>query len=1088
MEAKPFIIYKSSAGSGKTYTLTLEYLKLALAQPMAFRGILAVTFTNKATQEMKGRILEVLGRLKNEVRPQEFLDQQLMQHLQLDEEGLKSRASVVLSAILHDYANFSVSTIDSFFQKVVRAFAREIDLQAKFDVALDQAAVLERVVDRVVQHVMDDPYLHKWLVDYALTKIQEGRSWDIRSNIRDLGMEIFTENFKQYQQLIREFLSSEQNLDIFRNYLNTKKQALYKKASEMKMEANSIRQQFGLEWTDFPYGRRSFAMLFDKLGEHTNPIPELTESRKVAIDNESKWYSKTSKQKDAIISAYHAGLGDIYREFVPLRKEWLTYQAIDMNFYAYGIFRNLLEELRDLKDEENILMISDANDFLKEITKENDAPFIYEKVGNQYKHFLIDEFQDTSGFQWDSFKPLLENSLGYEHTNLVVGDVKQSIYRWRGGDMKLLLEKVEEDIGPSSIQVKGLDTNYRSLPNVVAFNNALFSALPAQLESTFERETGHQRPGILTKAYQDVAQKVPSAKNEGDFKGLVRMEFLETSNEEEEPGYEEAVLAKIPEMVMTLQDQGYRPKDIAFLVRKKHQGAMITDALMAYKHEHPELEYSFDVVSDESMFLSKAATVKALIAALNYLADPADPVPFQTMWFYWSSLNGKPISHEVFSSLEKPAWLAEKIAAFEKEEQRIARLPLMELLEELVDILGFNDLRTELAYISGFKEAVYDYVANNRADLSGFLNWWEENSEKRTVKIPEGHDAMPIMTIHKSKGLQYKVVLMPFLTWRIVDYSKDNIIWSPFRDTAEDVEAVIPLTLKKELADSIFQPVHLEEVTMAYLDTLNMIYVALTRAEEVLWTLSPKKVVKQTTKISLNSLEKNLLELVEQGKLKTDSHDFSECFDQDLNVFEWGAWPEGSRASPAIRPAEDQWLTWNHRHWGELLEVKKYAVDFSEEGLAQRHKRSFGLLIHELLEKSDSHQAAMDQLQAFYFEGRLDQEERSLVSEQLDKLFINEQFRSWFEGEGRVLTEQGVILPGGRQKRPDRIVIKDNVAEVVDFKTGEELDKYQRQVREYMQLVAGLGHFQVRGFLCYLETGKIVEVSATNGGQYGLFD
>ncbi|QDH81630.1 AAA family ATPase [Echinicola soli] len=1076
MEAKPFIIYKSSAGSGKTYTLTLEYLKLALAHPMAFRGILAVTFTNKATQEMKSRILEVLGRLKDEVRPDEYLDQQLMQHLQLDDAGLKAQASKVLTSILHDYANFSVSTIDSFFQKVVRAFAREIDLQAKFDVALDQDAVLERVVDRVVQHVLDDPYLHKWLVDYALTRIQEGSSWDIRSNIRDLGMEIFTENFKQYQQLIREFLSSERNLEIFRKYLNTKKQALHKKAIEMKEQADAIRRQFGLEWTDFSGGKRGFALLFDKLGEKTNPIPELSESRKAAIDDETKWYSKTSKQKDAIISAYHAGLGDVLGQFVPVRREWLTYQAIDKNFYAYGIFRNLLEELRDIKDEENILMISDANDFLKEITKENDAPFIYEKVGNQYKHFLIDEFQDTSGFQWDSFRPLLENSLGYGHTNLVVGDVKQSIYRWRGGDMKLLLEKVEGDIGSPRIAVKGLDTNYRSLPHLVTFNNTLFSVLPEQLERSFERETGHPSPGILTKAYQDVAQKVPAAKNELDFQGMVRMEFLEETGDEEDLGYSEMVLERLPTMVMELQDYGYRPKDIAFLVRKKHQGALIADALMAYKHEHPGLDYSFDVVSDESMFLDKAATVKGLIAALNYLADPSDHVPFQTLWFYWSSLNGKPISHEVFSSSDKPDWLAEKIAAFEAAEHRIAKLPLMELLEELVALLGFYELRTELAYISGFKEAVYDYVANNRADLAGFLHWWEENSQKRTVKIPEGHDAMPIVTIHKSKGLQYKVVLMPFLMWRIVDFSKDNIIWSPFRDVEEDVEAIIPLTLKKELADSVFQPIHLEEVTMAYLDTLNMIYVALTRAEEVLWTISPKKVVKNSSKASSNPLEKNLLEIMDKGGLKTADHDLSDFFDHESGRFEWGAWPEKPITSADTRPTKDHQLTWNHRKWGELLEVKKYAVDFSEEGLAQRHKRSFGVLIHELLEKSSNRQEAMDQLQAFYFEGRLDREEREIVRDQLEKLFVNKKFRSWFEGESRVLTEQGVLLPGGRQKRPDRIVINGRVAEVIDFKTGEELEKYQRQVREYMALVAGLGDYQVKGFLCYLETGKIIEV------------
>ncbi|MBD8489988.1 UvrD-helicase domain-containing protein [Echinicola sp. CAU 1574] len=1073
MESKPFVIYKSSAGSGKTYTLTLEYLKLALAYPTAFKGILAVTFTNKATQEMKSRILEELARIKEVVRPDEFLDQELMKYLGLEGEELKLRAKLVLTAILHDYANFSVTTIDSFFQKVVRSFAREIDLQAKFDVALDQEAVLDQVVDRVVQHVLEDPYLHKWLVDFALTQIQNGKSWDIRSNIKSLGSEIFTENFKQYQQFIREFLSDEEHVEGFKSYLKGKQKELESEVLSLKKRANEIREKQGLNWTDFKGGARGIWVVFDKLGNKDELIPELSPARKKAIIDESEWFTKTSKVKEQIISAYHDGLGDTLGQFEALRREWLTYKAIGKNFYAYGVFRNLLDELRDLKDEENLLMISDANDFLKEITKENDAPFIYEKVGNQYKHFLIDEFQDTSGFQWESFKPLLENSLATNNKNLLVGDVKQSIYRWRGGDMKLLLEQVEEDIGKQKIDVKNLDTNYRSLPNIIGFNNALFNALPLQLQNSFEQETGLESSDILTKAYQDVSQKVSSKKQGSGYQGRVRMEFFEDSSEEDLV-FNEKVLERIPEMVMELQDHGYVPKDIAFLVRTKHQGALINDALMAYKNEHPDLGYNFDVVSDESMFLDRAATVRALIAGLQYLSDPNDQVPFQTMWFYWSSLHGREISHEIFSSVSKPDWLETKIAGFLEKQPHLTKLPLMELVEELVVLLDFYTLKLELAYISGFKEAVFDYISNNRADLVGFLNWWEENSLKRTVKIPEGHDAMKIMTIHKSKGLQFKVVLIPFLSWKIIDFKKDNIIWSPFRDVEKGVEAIIPLSLGKELADSVFQPVHQEEITMAYLDTLNMVYVALTRAEEFLWTLSPYKVTKSKSS-SLNPVEKNIYDILENGLLKSAVEDLGQYYDHESKIFDWGNWPIKPSIAVREKPTDSQ-FSWTYRNWGDLLQVKKYAVDFSEEGLAQRQKRNFGVLIHELLERSSTQQQAEDYLQAFYFEGRLDADEKEVVKQQLDKLFANTMFNSWFEGEGIMLSEQGILIPGGKQKRPDRVIIRGNEAIVVDFKTGDEQEKYIQQVREYMALVAGLGSYLVKGYLCYLETGKIIEV------------
>ncbi|UCS93177.1 UvrD-helicase domain-containing protein [Echinicola marina] len=1070
MDQKPFIIYKSSAGSGKTYTLTLEYLKLALVNETAFKSILAVTFTNKATQEMKSRILEELARLKIEVNPTEFLDQELMKHLGTDAQELQVRAGKVLSAILHDYAQFSVSTIDSFFQKVVRAFAREIDLQAKFDIALDQEAVLEQVVDRVVQNVLEDQYLHKWLVDYALTQIQNGKSWDIRANIKSLGREIFTENFKQYQQFIREFLSNEENIEAFKKYLEQRRKEIVDNALALKRQANELRQQFGLEWSDFS---RGFASKFDKLGIKEEPVPELTGPQKELVHDESKWATKSSKLRDTIFSAYYAGLGEMWGKLIPMRAEWLTFEAINKNFYAYGLFRNLLDELRDFKDEENLLMISDANDFLKEITKENDAPFIYEKVGNQYRHFLIDEFQDTSSFQWESFKPLLENSLAQGNKNLLVGDVKQSIYRWRGGDMKLLLEKVEEDIGDRQISVKNLDTNYRSLPNIVDFNNALFKLLPEQLQLSFSKQVGLDGGDILVKAYEDVAQKVSGRKSSVTYKGKVRMEFLEESRHEELK-FKDKVVERLPEMVMQLQDKGYEPKDIAFLVRRKSEGAMIADALMAYKSENPALNYNFEVVSDESMFLDRAATVKALVAGLQFLLDPEDKVPFQTMWFYWSSLHQKEIGHDIFGDKAHPVWLEEKIKAFISKQALLSQLPLFEMVEELIVLLDFYELKEELAYVSGFKEAVYDYVLNSRADLVGFLSWWEENSTKRTVKIPEGHNAMSIMTIHKSKGLQFKVVLMPFLSWEIVDFKKDNIIWSPFKDSAHNMQAIIPLTMRKELAESVFQPIHEEEVTMSYLDTLNMIYVALTRAEEVLWTLSPYKALK--TAPSLNPIENNIKLIFENGRLRTEKEDLTTFYDSEKKLFDWGEWPEEAKDIENVQYSPTTQFSWKYRDWSELLKVKTNAVDFSEEGLKHRQKRNFGLLIHELLEQSRNKKEAFSFLQSYYFEGRLDKNEMLMVEEQLENLFSNKVFNDWFEGPGEMLTEQGIILPGGMQKRPDRVILLEDKAIVVDFKTGEEKEQYFKQVKGYIALLEELGHKMVKGYLCYLETGKIIEV------------
>ena len=755
-----------------------------------------------------------------------------------------------------------------------------------------------------------------------------------------------------------------------------------------------------------------------------------------------------------------------------LTGKWNTLQAIAKNSYVYGVFRNLLDELTLIKDEENILLISDANEFLKEITKGNDTPFIYEKVGNQYKNYLIDEFQDTSGFQWDSFKPLLENSLGQGQTNLLVGDVKQSIYRWRGGEMKLLLSQVEDEIGKESIQLENLDTNFRSLPNIINFNNAVFKALPKALEKVLIDGYGVENPEILSLAYSDSLQKISPKKGASDFKGKVKLEFVDPKEEEDEGNFEEAVLSKLPGLVMELQDHGYALEDIAFLVRKKSHGEAIADCMMSYAAEHFDSGYSFDVLSDESMYLNKAASVKALVSGFNYLQNPADKVQYKTMWYYLAVLMDAPIDHELFALDKMPVFLEDKVKAFQEKEILMLQLPLMEALEELIKVLGLMELGLEKAYISGFKEAVYDFTANNRADLSGFLEWWEVNQTKRTVKIPEGHNAMRILTIHKSKGLQFKVVLMPFLKWPIFETNKGNVVWSPFEDREKGLSAIIPLTLGADLANSDFREIYGEEAIMAYLDSLNMLYVALTRAEDVFYGYVPFK-----EKIgSQNSIEVQLQQLIQSHQDAEENLSLSSFYDLESKTFEFGEWPEKQERD--LLPRKSPELRWAYKNWSEVLTLKKYAVDFSEEGIEQRMKQKFGLIVHEILELSVDKASALQNLQSFYFEGRLNEQEKQLVEQQLEHLFQDSLFASWFGTKGILLAEQGILLPGGKQKRPDRIILNENESVIVDFKTGEAQNRYANQVREYMSLVAKLSQKPTKGYLCYLETGIIEEVNA----------
>ncbi|MFC4873341.1 UvrD-helicase domain-containing protein [Negadavirga shengliensis] len=1071
----PFVIYKSSAGSGKTYTLTTEYLKLALENPAAFRHILAVTFTNKATREMKERILKEMVRLTASVDGREQMDSVLLKHLGGEPADLSSRAQKTLSALLHDYSAFSISTIDSFFQRVIRAFAKEIDLQAKFDIELDQNSVMDRLVDRLLLRVIDDSYLHKWLVDFASQQIQDGKSWDVRRNIKALGNQLFQENFKRYQSEIKTLLKDPENIKILHQHIHIQRQAILKQTAALREQANIIREKHGLVWEDFRGGKGSFACKFDKLGDPKNPLPSLTPNQKKMPWDSTLWYAKSSKKVAAIEAAFSEGLGGILGQFEPLTVLWNTLTALRNNFYVFGIFRYLLEELSDLKEEENILLISDANDFLREITAENDAPFIYEKVGTRFRHYLLDEFQDTSGFQWASFRPLLLNALSQGNRNLLVGDVKQSIYRWRGGEMRLLMEKVEEETSHFGVEVKRLDTNFRSLPNIIEFNNTLFDVLPGLMESVLSVDYQIEDTELIAKAYADVKQALSPLKEKSSFKGRVRLEFLKESEDEEDDGlgFKDRALLKLPGMVREMQDRGYRLKDLAFLVRNNSEGAEIADALMAYRQQHPDDGYRYDVLSDEAMYLNRAAVVRCLLAALQVLNDREDQVASKSLWIQWSRVHNREFGHDLFKQEGVPETIQAYHNAFESMKHVLLQLPLLDLVESVTAVLGLEKIERERAYLSGFKEAVYDFMKNNRTDLSSFLNWWKQNGEKRTVKIPDDHDAIRILTIHKSKGLQFKVVLAPFLDWKIFDTSKDNILWAPYYLEKPGLQAIFPISLRKDLNDSAFKSIYLEEALLAHLDTLNLLYVAFTRAEEVFFGISPFRDRNNKNNTGLGTVAAVLLEALENASASDNGSFLSEHYDMENHLFELGEWAGAPEAD--VHENIEVPLRWDHRQWQQVLKVKHVVGDM--EAKDRYNRRSRGILIHAVIEKAKTKAQILSQMAALYFDGAIDGEEKKELEGYFYTLAAIPTFSSWFDDKAEVLTEQGIMLPGGERKRPDRIVFFDDRVEVVDFKTGEEGKDHIHQVKEYMVLVKEITQLPIKGFICYIEKNSIIEVA-----------
>lgn len=1064
----PLQIYKSSAGSGKTYTLTTAYLKLALESPTAFTRILAVTFTNKATQEMKDRIIKELKRLKEVVDPDETMHKELLEKWQLSPKELSARADKVLTSILHDFGSFSVSTIDSFFQKVIRAFAREIDLQAKFDVELDLDGVMTRMVDRLMLRVAEDPELHKWMVEFSISKITEGKSWDVRKSIEDLGKKIFLEDFKIVQKEVGAFLENPDTFREFKEFIFGQKQVIIDKALELRATAQAIRDKNGLSWEDFSGGSKSFSKKFDQLGKKEDPIPTLTDAQAKLLLGPEKWYTKTSKLKTAIESAYAEGLGDILHQFEPLKRSWNTLDSISKNLYTFGLFGYLLRELKELKEEENLLLISETNDFLKSITSDNDTPFIYEKVGNRYQHFLLDEFQDTSGFQWASFRPLLLNTLSMGKTNLVVGDVKQSIYRWRGGEMRLLMEQVENDLGGFGIDVKKLDTNFRSLPNIVAFNNTLFSNLSKLLSDHLRTVLDDASMDRIEKAYGDVLQKISPRQKAKGIEGKVSLSFIETDKETK---YDDVILNLLPEKVEKLLDQGYQLKDIAILVRKNNQAAQIADAFMSYAEENRGNGYRYDVLSDEALFLTRASVVKCLLAALGIVNDAEDSLAEKTFWIQLARIRAIPFNHVLFRNDSLPEEFKGLKESFFQQLPLFRKLPLMDLVEAIIDLVDLNEGAGELAYLSGFKEAVYDFIGKNRADLGGFLNWWELKGYKRTVKIPEEFDAIRIQTIHKSKGLQYKVVLLPYLDWKLFDTGKENIIWTKYDWDESLPPAIVPLTVRSQLKDSAFSTAYLEENLMNHLDSLNMLYVGFTRAEEVLIAMAPFS--NPNKKDKLTTVADLLHEVMQFGAQENELLAFKKYYNNEEKEFNLGAWHRNESKKEASAPSQP--MVWKYKPWEKSLEVKQAFGEFEASEIVT--KRAFGVLVHRIIEKSRTKKEFFLELQSMFFDGAITEEERQLLESQFHNLCQIEIFNSWFDGSGKVLTEQGIFLPSGEHKRPDRIIYYQKEIAVVDFKTGEKRAAHTSQVLEYVKLVKDIEKgMPIHGYICYIESSSIEKV------------
>jgi ATP-dependent exoDNAse (exonuclease V) beta subunit len=1027
----------------------------------AFRHILAVTFTNKATDEMKSRIIRELHCLGNGQTSDYAAE--LASVCSLPEAEIRRKAKKMLTTILHDYGSFGISTIDRFFQQTMRAFVREIGMQGGYSIELDQDVALTEAVDNMLNGLDANPRLLEWLLHFAAGKVEEGNGWDMRKDIMSLGRELFKENYKTLCPDEQASLNKNE-LNLYRKDLQAIIAATERHARSLGEQGLALMTRFGLQPTDFIRLSTSPFLMFARLakGEMSEPTATFTG----LADNNAGWYSKSTPAdtKAQIDAAFGGGLNNCVKAVIELFDKLVDYRTAkeSLRFYhALGILSDVSEQIAAWRSERNMMLIADTAELLCRIIDGSDTPFVYEKTGTRIDHYMIDEFQDTSRMQWHNFLPLLSDSLARGMTNLVVGDVKQSIYRFRNSDWKLLDEQIGKDFRADLLREETLEQNWRSAENIIAFNNCMFEVAPAILQSVYneklERSTLSEEKksyygGRIIEAYAGSRQSVPQP-SAGSC-GHISIEFLP---KDDETDWRDEALNRLPLMIEKLQDAGYRAEEIAILIRRNKDCVPVADALLKYKNEHPGDRYCFDIISDDALQVDRSPSVRFLLLMLRHLNAPANET-CRRMAVVAHAFITDPEAGEGCLPQEFPADIAAEL-------EQLSKFSLYEATEGLVRLFADIFPAGEHVFIQAFLDLILEFVQRENSDAERFLRWWSDTSPKHHIAMPDDRNAIRILTIHKSKGLGFRAVIIPFCDWEI-DHKPTLPVTLWCRTEVEPFGRLplVPLRYSEKLASTHFAEDYFEERLQAAIDNLNTMYVAFTRAAEELLIMSPleppKKKKDATTTISIASLLRHALET----GLGLDAE--SLLYEQGTSVS-----PRRRASTPDGAGISMGRLSSVSPH--DRLKLRLHSRDFAPTDPRRKH----GKLMHEILSSIVTAADILPAIERYRLRGIIDGEEATQLADRLTALLRSPLAAAWFDGSARVRNEAEILSETGEKYRPDRIMLHNDGVIIVDYKFGErKRPEDRRQVGSYMELVGRMGYENVEGYLWYVSLGEVEKV------------
>ena len=1057
-----FLLFKASAGSGKTYNLAIEYIALLVAQgEQAFRHTLAVTFTNKATAEMKDRILEFLYDIWKH-QPQSDGKLQAVKDVAKDlwgktlsDDEIRERCGQALHAVLHDYSRFVVSTIDAFFQTVLRSMAHELGLSARLQVDLDDKNVIELAVENLIDSLRhDNKDVLPWLREYIEQQLAEGSSWDVRRKLKDMARMLFQEEYLKRSLSEQNRPFDIKNISDFKKDLIARKKALLKPLEEEARNFDEAVKLTGMGYKELFNNGRYVEGYVEKLGKGSYEDANFSATLQGFVDDAEKMLNSKLRKDESmrsLVAGFSSRLGLLRQIHASALSELKNTDLILANLTPMGLLGAIDKEVARLSAERNRFMLAHTPILLRKMVEGNDASFVFERAGTQYQNIMIDEFQDTSRLQWENFRTLLIDNLASGGLNMIVGDIKQSIYRWRNGDWRILHELGTQGYGKHRFTEKPLTENYRSLGNIVTFNNLFFPKAAEALDKMVDENCTQ-----LQELYADVNQTITRDSNSG----YVHIQLKRTK---EKGDWESFMLEDLALQIESLIAQGMPLNEMTILVRKNK---FIPTIVTFLAKRLPGVK----TLSSEAFLLGSSVAVKMLVCALQVVDDPErDPVAMRYLAKHYLCNVQHKKTTESDALLPKVEEILPK--EFIAHLNELRHIPLYELCEKLYRLLDIHQISGQDAYLFTFFDELANYLRDNPSDTPTFVQYWQENMQN--IPIPNSEvDGIQLFSIHKSKGLAFHTVLMPYADWTMEkDNNMGDVNWcTPHREPYNALGSLPISFSSNKVKDTDFEDDYREEHANRRADELNALYVAFTRAKANLyvWGLSEQGLKDAKQNESVADLMYDVLEdELDENKIYTYGNE------------------------PVIAPKRER---------EEKLEVNMQSYEgsftFRQSGEAERFIGKMddeemdeetlgyieqGKLLHYIFSKIETANDIDRVTDDFVRQGILKSEAQA---GQVRRLAHNglksEQVQDWFSGRYQLFNECNILLPDPDnprrllKRRPDRVMMSSERIIVVDFKFGKPKEEYKTQVQQYVEIMQKMyPDLIVEGWLWYVYKNRV---------------